>query len=286
MGQKGRFVVDDPSKYPGRDNEYVGGWAGGEAGLKAFVAAAKREQELNGTPAPAPKTGKAAREPQPIAKGNDTIYLGNGRTIKDDARKCVGGRRGQLPSMHLGSPGRALAHATPQLERARRAAARPGLLALRASPAHPCSSLLIPCRPAPHPHRPPDRYPGRTELTGGFAGGELGLKMFKEKGDIPIAPEGQGTKQSSPLITGFVLGLAATGGGLLLSTVEEVGVEAVEGSTKVSVLGLDEQTKLLITVRCGWGPRLLAPSGAETMRVALLAPALHALSASRCCCWR
>lgn len=35
-GRQGRFVTDDPSKYPQR-NEYVGGWAGGEVGLKQFV---------------------------------------------------------------------------------------------------------------------------------------------------------------------------------------------------------------------------------------------------------
>ena len=78
-----------------------------------------------------------------------------------------------------------------------------------------------------HPPAPSRRYPGRNELTGGFAGGELGLQAFKEKGDVPIAPNGQGTRQSSPLITAFVLGLAATGGGLLLSTVEEAGLSAV-----------------------------------------------------------
>lgn len=36
-GVKGRFVVDDPAKYPER-TEYVGGWAGGEQGLQDFVA--------------------------------------------------------------------------------------------------------------------------------------------------------------------------------------------------------------------------------------------------------
>ena len=98
----------------------------------------------------------------------------------------------------------------------------------------------------------PHRYPTRNELTGGFAGGELGLSVFKEKGDVPIAPNGQGTKQSSPLITAFVLGLAATGGGLLLSTIEEVGVSVVEnGAPAINAtasLGLDEKTKVFLTV--------------------------------------
>ncbi|PSC72158.1 hypothetical protein C2E20_4510 isoform A [Micractinium conductrix] len=178
LGKKGRFVVDDPSKYPQR-SEYTGGWAGGEKGLKEFVAATQREKELNG--APAKKAGKAARAPQPIAKGSDTIYLGNGRTIVDDAKK----------------------------------------------------------------------YPERNELTGGFAGGELGLQYFKEKGDVPIAPEGQGTKQSSPLITAFVLGLAATGGGLLLSTIEDVAVKGTDGAAPAVAiagsLGLDEKTKAMLT---------------------------------------
>lgn len=71
-------------RYPGRDNEYVGGWAGGEQGLKQFVAAYQREVELNGAPAKADKGGHA---PKPIAKGEDTIYVGKGRVIKDDARK-------------------------------------------------------------------------------------------------------------------------------------------------------------------------------------------------------
>lgn len=89
----------------------------------------------------------------------------------------------------------------------------------------------------------------RNELTGGFAGGELGLAYFKEKGDVPIAEDGQGTKQSSPLIIAFVLGLAATGGGLLLSTVEEVGLSVAEGSAATASLGLDDRTKAMLTVR-------------------------------------
>ncbi|PRW56942.1 supervillin isoform X3 [Chlorella sorokiniana] len=180
-GKQGRFVVDDPKKYPGRDNDFVGGWAGGEVGLKSFVSNTQRERELNQPSAKAEKGG--AHQPRPIAKGSDTIYVGKGRVIQDDARK----------------------------------------------------------------------YPGRNELTGGFAGGELGLQAFKEKGDVPIAADGQGTRQSSPLITAFVLGLAATGGGLLLSTVEEAGLGAVKSGeagaalSATSVLGLDEQTKALLT---------------------------------------
>jgi hypothetical protein len=98
---------------------------------------------------------------------------------------------------------------------------------------------------------PACRYPSRNELTGGFAGGELGLTVFKEKGDVPIAANGQGSKQNSPLITAFVLGLAATGGGLLLSTVEEVGVGVAEkgapAAAATASLPLDDKTRLALT---------------------------------------
>lgn len=65
----------------------MGGWAGGEVGLKSFVSVHQRELELNQA-APAKAGGKAsAHEPRPIAKGSDTIYIGKGRVITDDARK-------------------------------------------------------------------------------------------------------------------------------------------------------------------------------------------------------
>lgn len=71
---------------------------------------------------------------------------------------------------------------------------------------------------------------------------------------MPIAEDGQGTKQSSPLIIAFVLGLAATGGGLLLSTVEEVGLSVAEGSATTASLGLDDRTKAMLTVSWRRGP--------------------------------
>lgn len=83
--------------------------------------------------------------------------------------------------------------------------------------------------------------------------GELGLAAFRERGDVPIAEDGRGTKQSSPLITAFVLGLAATGGGLLLSTLGEVGGSVVATGTPAlpgaaAASSLDEKTRLMLTV--------------------------------------
>jgi hypothetical protein len=50
---KGKYVEDDPSKYPGREeNAAAGGWAGGEKGLWAF------RNELTSPPAKAPAPEK------------------------------------------------------------------------------------------------------------------------------------------------------------------------------------------------------------------------------------
>lgn len=53
------------------------------------------------------------------------------------------------------------------------------------------------------------KYPDRTPLTGGFAGGERGLKTFVETGDIPMAPPGT-TKSpaSSPVFVAILVGAA------------------------------------------------------------------------------
>ena len=73
---KGQYIVDDPSKYPGR-NALTGGFAGGEVGLKNFVA----ESGIDSVPGNAsekaePATGKA---------GKNGIYVGKGRFLKDDS---------------------------------------------------------------------------------------------------------------------------------------------------------------------------------------------------------
>lgn len=94
-GRQGRFISDNPKKYPQR-TELVGGWAGGELGLKQFV------EEYNRAKANPPPSSqlKLGRDPKPISRGADPIYLGfgktdiedrragaKGRVIKDDARK-------------------------------------------------------------------------------------------------------------------------------------------------------------------------------------------------------
>lgn len=74
---KGRYIEDDPSKYPGRDNAYTGGFAGGETGLKNFVA-------KEGIPYSSPKSA-AAEGAQKASSGKTSgIYVGKGRFVEDD----------------------------------------------------------------------------------------------------------------------------------------------------------------------------------------------------------
>ncbi|GLC35937.1 hypothetical protein PLESTB_000521200 [Pleodorina starrii] len=56
-GAKGRVVIDDPRKYPGKDDigplaGVAGGFAGGEAGLKQFVATGDLKLRKPGEPGP------------------------------------------------------------------------------------------------------------------------------------------------------------------------------------------------------------------------------------------
>lgn len=72
---KGRYLEDDPSKYPGRDNAYTGGFAGGETGLKNFVA----EKGI-------PYSSPTKEEPPKISASTKKsgIYVGKGKYVDDD----------------------------------------------------------------------------------------------------------------------------------------------------------------------------------------------------------
>jgi len=171
-GRVGRVLVDDPDKYPRRDNDFVGGWAGGEVGLKAFAAGASAEASTSGSSSSSPSSAAAAAAAK--AKKAGKVYIGH---EKDDYE----GRR-------LGIPGRFV-------------------------------------------DDDPQKYPDKEDIgpllnaVGGFAGGERGVKAFAATGEIPLAPEGEGKRQFSPLAFAGFVALVGAGGGLLLNGVEEVAVE-------------------------------------------------------------
>lgn len=96
------------------------------------------------------------------------------------------------------------------------------------------------------------KYPQRDSLTGGFAGGELGLKKFVETGDVPIAEGPGGIRQGqSPLITAAIVSIAGTVGASLVNGASNVGEKVVSETTGVSpdaLSSLDDNTKLLLEI--------------------------------------
>jgi len=82
---KGRFVEDDPRKYPGREeNNAAGGWAGGEKALQAF------REELRAE-APRKPEGKPARKPAQLPPSLDVQLA-----------KDFGGAAGGFPGGEVG----------------------------------------------------------------------------------------------------------------------------------------------------------------------------------------
>ncbi|KAL4543862.1 hypothetical protein Ndes2437B_g01673 [Nannochloris sp. 'desiccata'] len=178
---KGRYIVDDPAKYPNRTT-LTGGFAGGEVGLKQFVS------ELDEGDKKYKKEEKASNsKASPTNKSKNSLYVGKGRYLPYD------------PANN--------------------------------------EAVII-------------KTTGRdSNLTGGFSGGEAGLRRFVETGEVPFAPEGSRRKQQSPLIVAGIISASAVTGGLLLNDAGDIGERFISGSTGASpaaLAGLDENTKLLL----------------------------------------
>ncbi|BDA49778.1 hypothetical protein COCOBI_14-3980 [Coccomyxa sp. Obi] len=104
----------------------------------------------------------------------------------------------------------------------------------------------------------PGKYPSKESIgpfsgvTGGFAGGERGVQQFVEKGDVELAPEGQGSRQFSTLIIAGGAAVAASLGGLLLDDGVKLGEEAVENGgipgVNLAAAPIDDNTRLLLQI--------------------------------------
>lgn len=219
---KGKTIVDDPSKYPSR-NEYVGGWAGGETGLKQFIADVKNEKYSN--------------KKAPFSPGTTLISIGNKKVpaVKTGQGKdpiYVGYSKDDIDLRKSGKPGRFL------IDDAR-------------------------------------KYPSRNELTGGFAGGEAGLKTFVATGDIKLADQSR-PGRNNPLIVAGTVSVSATLGAILLTNVEEVvaGVASGDGKVELALTAVDDSTRLLLGAAIGLlgivgvvaGGRALAKSASDGAR--------------------
>lgn len=211
---KGKFVMDDPKKYPNKENAgdlwqgISGGWAGGEIGLKAFTAEYTQEEQANGSES----SKDAARDgvktkfggKDVVAKktgsGKDTLYVGFSPRSNED-----------LAARRDGAMGKFI------VDDAKK-----------------------------YPSR--DNY-GFGDLAGGFAGGEKGLKQFVEKGDIEFMEPGQRSRQWSPVVVATVVAAVGSAGAILLSNVFDLS----EGIINQDVLStaVDDKTKLLLEVALG-----------------------------------
>ncbi|KAI8101363.1 hypothetical protein M9435_001469 [Picochlorum sp. BPE23] len=74
---KGRFIEDVPDKYPDR-NALTGGFAGGEVGLKQFVASNPGDLGKKGSKEEASSSSNKSSK--------DGIYVGKGKFVKDDPK--------------------------------------------------------------------------------------------------------------------------------------------------------------------------------------------------------
>ena len=80
----------------------------------------------------------------------------------------------------------------------------------------------------------PALYPGKEDLgffngaTGGFAGGEKGVRMLVDKGELKLRPPGDLSRkrQVSSLALGAFVVAAAAGGGIILTDAIDLGEEA------------------------------------------------------------
>lgn len=95
------------------------------------------------------------------------------------------------------------------------------------------------------------KYPGKEDVgplagaVGGFAGGEVGIKSFVQKGEVTLRrTDFPVKKQTSPISLGLLLAAAGAGGGLLLNQIGEVGEDVVRDD--IIAAPIDDKTKVLL----------------------------------------
>lgn len=233
----GRFVMDDPKKYPSKDDAgklfpgISGGWAGGEIGLRAFMEELK-DDPVNGTDEIRPKEegvkvvyeGKevSARK---VGEGTDAIYVGFSSRSEEDTKARKSGAMGNFI-----------------VDDAKKYPSREGFGSL-------------------------------DGLTGGFAGGEKGVKQFVEKGDIVFLDPNQRSRQWSPIVAATVVAIVGSVGSILLSDVTDISENLL--NTDLSVVSMDEDTKELLKAAL----ELLGLAGAGSLGLALFKTFRERLSA-------
>jgi hypothetical protein len=197
-GRKGRVIVDDPARYPTRTS-LVGGWPGGEVALKSWAPSAAAEAAATAAK-PASKASAPAKASKPASKASAPAKASKPAPGSPAAPIYVGHAKDDYEGRRVGRPGR-----------------------------------FVTDNPA--------RYPDKEDVgplvnaTGGFAGGEVGVKAFAATGDLPLKSGEDGGRQFSPLVVAAIVAGAAGLGGALLNSGVEVAEGVVEGAAGVGAAG-------------------------------------------------
>lgn len=101
----------------------------------------------------------------------------------------------------------------------------------------------------------PRKYPNKEDIaflpgaTGGFAGGERGLRRFIEEGEVKLRPEGQPprTAQFSPVALAGLLVVAGAGGGVALYEATNLS-EGLVTQGQLALQPIDENTRTLLVL--------------------------------------
>jgi len=224
---------------------------------------------------------------QPTDEGLSDVYIGKGRVIKDDPKKYPGKDNlgpflGATGGWAGGEAGLWQLREQVQREKAAKKAANAAISGASSSkakvqPPAPKGDKApiyvgygkddLAQRKAGVPGRfildDPAKYPAKDDIgflagaTGGFAGGEKGLKQYIATGEVQLRdPNQPAPKQTSPVAVAGLLAAAGAGGGLLLNNLTDLGEEAVKGN--ILEAPIDDKTKGLLLVAVG----LLATVGA------------------------
>jgi hypothetical protein len=103
--------------------------------------------------------------------------------------------------------------------------------------------------------------------TGGFAGGEKGLKQFIETGDVQLRDPRQPGKQFSPVAIAGLLVVAGAGGGLLLNELTDLGEIAVR--TEITNVSLNWRSDGWVALISDCSCRLRRWGGTDALKALL-----------------
>jgi hypothetical protein len=231
---------------------------------------------------------KEAAAEKPLPAGKAKLYIGKGRTVVDDPAlypdrtTLTGGWAGG----EVGLKAWAAANAPEELPAAPAPPAPKGAKPAKAGKGgiYIGRGLVIDDDPAKYADK--ETIGALTNVTGGFAGGERGVKAFAATGAVDLLPPGSRARQFSPLAFAAVVAAVGAGGGVLLNTgVVEVEELAASGVSPASVAagassalaGVDGGTKGLVLVGAGL---LAAVAGVAGVRGAVKGAQARAASAA------